>query len=249
MKHIFSRDPLREIKNERVKGLVWKWNNRVLVKLTLACEKYCEFCSRKWMVGDYKKYYLTKNDLVNIVNFLKRNKNINEVILSGGDPLVVGDYLKFIVNEINKIKHIKILRIHTRLPIVAIRKVPDLKEILKNSRQTVYISLHVETEKEISKELVDWVKKIRKLGIVFVSQSVFLKGINDNANELSKMFSKLIEIGVRPYYIYHCDNVMGLKKFMVSLGREKAIMRQLREMVSGLAYPLHVVDGKKKAVV
>lgn len=234
-----SRDPLLEDNFEVIKGLVWKYGNRVLIEITLACVNYCPYCTRIRKVCEKNKYYLSKVDLDNIINFIKNNKKINEVIISGGDPVMVPDYLKYILNKLEKTEQVKIVRIHTKFP-----ELIDL-ELIKNFKKQLYILIHVDKYEDINEKAI---KKIRSLGISMFSQSVFVKGLNDNSDILAKIFTKLIEIGVKPYYIYHCDNVAGLEKYRVNLKKERQIMRELREKISGLAYPIHIVDTARQKI-
>jgi KamA family protein len=240
MNQKYKNDPLDEDKYEVIKGLVWKYSNRVLLEITLACVNYCSYCTRIRKVCEKNKYYLSKIDLNNIVNFIKNNKKINEVIISGGDPVVVPDYLELVLKEIEKINHIKIIRIHTKSPGLI-----NL-DLIKNYKKQLYILIHVDRCEDIDEKAI---KKIRSLGISMFSQSVFVKGLNDNSDILTKMFTKLIEIGVKPYYIYHCDNVLGLEKFQVPLEREKKILRRVKKNISGLALPVHIVDSVAEKII
>ncbi len=232
-------DPLNEESFEVIKGLVWKYNQRVLLEITLACANYCPYCTRIRKVCEKNRYYLSKKDLEKIVEYIKNHSGIDEVIISGGDPVVVPDYLKYVLTKLEKIKHIKIVRIHTKSPGLI-----DL-ELIKKFKKQLYILIHVDKYEDIDQEAI---QKIRSLGISMFSQSVFVRGINDNSDILAKIFTKLIELGVKPYYIYHCDNVMGLEKYRVGLKREMKIMRELRDKISGLAYPIHIVDTAKRKV-
>jgi len=237
MNQSYSRDPLREDNHEPIKGLVWKYGNRVLLELTLACKTYCPFCTRKRKVGKDRQYYLTKKELNNIFLFIKKNKKINEVMISGGDPVMVPDYLKITLKELNKIENVKVIRIHTKAP-----------EFLnfKVDKKPIYVSMHLNRMEEINEKAI---LKLRKAGAIMLSQTVFVKSLNDKVGVLEKLFSRLIELGVRPYYIYHCDNVVGLEKYQVEIEKEKKIMRILRKRMSGLACPTHVMDSSRGKVV
>jgi lysine 2,3-aminomutase len=232
-------DPLNEEKFEVIKGLVWKYNKRVLLELTLACVSYCPYCTRIRKVGEKNKYYLSKRELEKIIEYIKSHREIDEVIISGGDPVTVPDYLKYVLNKLEKIKHIKIVRIHTKFP-----RLIDL-DLIKKFKKQLYILIHVDRYEDIDKIAI---KKIRDLGISMFSQSVFVKGINDNSDVLAKIFTRLLELGVKPYYIYHCDKVAGLERYRVNLKKEIKIMRELRDKISGLAYPIHIVDTAKRKI-
>jgi len=239
----YCNDPLMEEKCEVVKGLVWKYPKRVLLELTLACNSYCKFCTRKRKVNDNNKYYLTKEELDNILSYIKKHKDINEVIISGGDPVVVPDYLLYVLKKLNDIKNIKVIRIHTKSPELIKNEV--LAQI-KNQNSPVYLGIHINKASEINTETL---KKMKKAGFILFSQSVFIKGLNDEIEILVELFTKLIENGVRPYYIYHCDNVSGFQQFQVSIKKEKEIMKEVRNKISGLACPFHVKDCEKEKVI
>jgi len=243
-------DPLLEDKNRRIKGLVYKYRGRVLIELTLNCASYCRFCTRRRRVSDVKKGLLSGEDLSNIINFISSRKEISEVIFSGGDPLTVPKLLISALGEFSKLPQIKIIRVHTRVPVSQ----PSLvkKEVLTafklaGKNKAFYLSIHFEHPDELTSRTVDVVRKIRSTGAVLLSQSVFLKGINDSYPVLKKLFSSLVELGIRPYYIYHCDLVKGIEHFIVPIQKEIKIMTKIRKTLSGLAFPFHVVDSPNGA--
>lgn len=238
-------DPLLEDKNKKVKGLVHKYPKRVLIELTLNCASFCRFCTRRREVSDIKKGYLSSKDIKKMVDYLNNHQEINEVIFSGGDPLVVPNLLVFALKEFSKLPQIKIIRIHTRVPV----SYPGLlsKELFNifskiNKIKTLYISIHFEHPDELCPQTVRAIKKLRKTGAILLSQSVFLKGINDSYNVLANLFTRLSELGIRPYYIYHCDPVKGAEHFIVPLKKETEIITKLRKNLSGIAFPTYVID-------
>lgn len=246
--HVISRvsfvDPLLEEEFTKTRGLVHKYENRVLILLTLSCASYCRFCTRRRIVSDLEKGKLTHADIDKMVVYLKAHKNINEVIFSGGDPLTAPLLLEYAVNKITKIDNIKIVRLHTRVPVSNPRLItPKILKIFKSiKKQPFYLSVHFEHPDELTPETIEAVNKIRKTGAIMLSQSVFLKGINDSFPVLDKLFAKLSELGIRPYYIYHCDPVSGIEHFIAPLKKELEIMTKLRRSLSGIACPTYVVD-------
>lgn len=239
-------DPLLEDKNRRMKGLVYKYRGRVLVELTLNCASYCRFCTRRRRVSDVKRGLLTNEDLDNIISFVLSKKEINEVIFSGGDPLTVPKLLVSALSKFSKLPQIKIIRVHTRVPVSQPSFVK--KEILDafslvGKAKAFYLSIHFEHPDELTPQTIGAVKKIRATGAVLLSQSVFLKGINDSYSVLENLFSSLVELGIRPYYIYHCDLVKGIEHFIVPIKKEIEIMTKIRKTLSGLAFPFHVIDS------
>jgi len=237
-------DPLLEEEFTPVKGLVHKYENRVLILLTMACAAYCRFCTRKRTVSEIEKGKISPKDLDNMVNYLKKHPEVKEVILSGGDPLVVPETLKLALRKFSSLPQIKIIRIGTRVPVSDPSLVKDdLLEVFKKVSQPLYILIHFEHPAEITPQTVRVIKKMRQAGAILLSQSVFLRGVNDKVEVLEELFSRLVESGVKPYYIFHCDPVAGSEPFWIDLKKEIEIMTELRKRLSGLAYPLHVVDA------
>lgn len=237
-------DPLCEDQFIKTKGLVHKYPNRVLIELTMNCASYCRFCTRRRMVSDIKKGELSPKDIQNMAVYLKKHPEINEVVISGGDPLT--DPVTFInaVSQFKKLPQIKIIRVHTRIltsnPALL---TPKILTILKSLKQTLYVSLHFEHPDEITPQAIEGIIKLRKIGATLLNQNVFLKGVNDSYEVLYELFNRLTELGVRPYYIYHCDPVSGAAHFIVPLKKEIEIMTKLKANISGIAFPLHVIDS------
>jgi len=247
----FLEDPLQEKKFVKLKGLVWKYPKRVLVELNNICPIYCQFCTRKRKTFLEDKWQLNENEIKNILYFLKNHKEIREVIISGGDPLMSPIELIFLLKKIEGSKNIKIIRIHTRMPITAPKKInKEVFDFLTSFKKVVYLSIHCNLIEEITNESIQVFNKFKKSGVILYSQSVFLKGINDSVEKLEKLFEKLLELGIRPYCIYRCDLVIGLEEFVIPFEKEKKIMIELRKRISGLASPVYVVDGliKKKFI-
>ncbi len=237
-------DPLLEEEFTPVRGLVHKYPNRVLILLTMACASYCRFCTRQRSVSDIKKGEIKEKDLNEMVKYLKKHPEVKEVILSGGDPLVVPEILKKALKVFSSLPQIKIIRIGTRVPVSD----PDLvtKDLLaafKEVRPPLYLMIHFEHPAEITPQTVRAIEKLRKAGAILFSQSVFLKGVNDKVEVLEELFSRLVEIGVKPYYLFRCDPVEGSESFWVEPEKEIEIASELRKRLSGLAYPVYVIDA------
>ncbi len=237
-------DPLEEDRFVKTKGLVHKYPGRVLVLLTMACASYCRFCTRRRSVSEVKEGKLTSRDIDRMVMYLKKTSSVTEVIFSGGDPLMVPDLLAEALVKLSRLSQIKILRIHSRVPVSDPRLVPvGLYSALKKVRQPVYFSIHFEHPDELTPATVKVIGRLRASGAILLSQSVFLKGINDSYPVLLKLFTRLAELGVRPYYIFRCDPVKGAMHFIVPPEREVAIMTKLRRHLSGIAWPTYVIDA------
>jgi lysine 2,3-aminomutase len=238
------RDPLSEDQYEKTKGLVHKYKNRVLILLTLTCAAYCRFCTRRRKVSDIEKGVISKADIQKMLAYLFKNPEINEVIFSGGDPLTAPVILKYALKKFSRLPQIKIIRIGTRLPVSNPKLIAkDLLLAIKKIKQPVYIGIHFEHPAELTKETILACEKLRKAGAILYSQSVFLKGVNDSYEILYELFTKLIQIGVRPYYLYRCDPVEGACHFRVDFKKEVAIATKLRKNLSGLAWPTYAIDA------
>ncbi|HRY76960.1 MAG TPA: KamA family radical SAM protein [Candidatus Paceibacterota bacterium] len=237
-------DPLLEEQYEKTKGLVHKYKNRVLILLTLTCAAYCRFCTRRRKVSDIEKGVISQADIQKMLVYLLKNPEIDEVIFSGGDPLTSPKILKYALKEFSRLPQIKIIRIGTRLPVSNPKFITkDLLLTIKKIKQPVYVGIHFEHPAELTKETISACEKLRKAGAILYSQSVFLKGVNDSYEILYELFTKLIQIGVRPYYLYRCDPVQGIGHFRVPFKKEVAIATNLRKNLSGLAWPTYVIDA------
>lgn len=238
-------DPLLEENFTVSRGLVHKYSNRALVLLTLNCAAYCRFCTRRRKVSDIEKGVISKKDISAMVQYLKNHPEIKELVISGGDPLTVPDLLKEALLKFSKLPQIKIIRVGTRLPAADPEKISQkvLNALKVVKKQPLYLMVHFEHPKEITPAAEKAIKKLRPFAAAIFSQSVFLKGVNDNADVLYNLFSRLVEIGVKPYYIFRCDPVKGAEHFIVDFEKEIAIMTELRRRLSGLAFPAYVIDA------
>jgi len=237
-------DPLKEQKHNPVKGLIQRYPNRVLVLLTLNCAAYCRFCFRRRIISDIEKGVLNNNDLEKIVSYIKKHPKIKEVIISGGDPLTQPEILGKFLKKIILLKQIEVIRIGTRLMVSNPKQINSniLRVLQLVKKQPLYLLLHFEHPDELTLKTKKAIKKLRSTGAILLSQSVFLKGINDKVSVLEKLFEELTALGVRPYYILHNDEPEGTKHFTVDFKKEIKIMTELRQRLSGLACPMYVYD-------
>lgn len=240
-----TRDILLEKKLSPVKGVVHKFPNRVAVLLSFTCAANCRYCERQDRVGvGLDKIGRLKNeDIDMIINYLSDHTEIDEVILTGGDPLTHIMGLLYFCEKVQYINHIKVVRIHTRFPLQMPDKVNfQLLEKIVHTKPVFYFSIHVNHPDELNEITLPILNNIRKLGFIMLSQSVFLKGVNDNADTLKILFNTLNQNGIRPYYIYHCQSIPTTSRFVTELADEVRIMSELRSFLSGTAYPDHVID-------
>jgi len=211
-------DPLLEEKFSPIKGLCQKYPRRILVELTLNCASFCRFCTRRRKITDIINGQITKEDVDKMIKYIKSKPDINEIIFSGGDPLVVPNLLIYALKKFSNLPQITIIRIHTRVPI-SDPKLFNQKVVTAFSKikQSLYLSLHFEHPDELTPETLKIIERLKKTRVILISQSVFLKGVNDSYEVLKKLFTRLAELGIRPYYIYHCDLVRGAEHFIVRL--------------------------------
>jgi len=238
MKDIFDEDKITP-----VRGLIRRYKDRVLIELTLLCPVECDFCYRKWKKGQCREK-ITIEDIDNMVKYIIENKEIKQIIFSGGEPLMKLGLLKYVFKKFSQLDQIKTFRIHTRAPITAPNLITkEFLDILNDKyKQIVYLSIHVNHFNELTPIVESAIKKIRQTGVILYSQSVFLKGINDSIEVLEKLFSRLIELGVRPYNIYQCNRIEGIEKYIVPIEKEIEIMTELKKKISGFCCPTLIID-------
>jgi lysine 2,3-aminomutase len=236
-------DPIGDDAHSPVEGIVHRYPDRVLLKLVNVCAVYCRFCFRREMVGPGKQM-LTPEKLDAALAYVAANPNIWEVILTGGDPLVLSARrLGEVIKRIAAIPHVKIVRLHTRVPVVSPGKVTRaLARALKAPGATTYVALHANHPRELSPQVRNAAARLADAGIPMVSQSVLLKGVNDDAATLEALMRAFVECRIKPYYLHHGDLAPGTSHFRTSIEDGQALMRALRGRVSGLAQPTYVLD-------
>lgn len=238
---LLRRDPLGEEDHEVVPNLVHRYPDRVLLLITDRCASYCRFCTRKRWVGQGPSP--TRENLDAALEYIANNPQIEEVILSGGDALILSDEnLKRVLTRIRAIEHVQIIRIASRmLSFAPMRITENLIQILR-AFQPVYILTHFNHLKEFSESTREAIRLLVDAGVPLVNQTVLLKGVNDNKEDLTRLFKELVRLRVRPYYLHQCDVVMGTRGFRVKLSDALELYSSLRGHVSGLCLPTFVVD-------
>ena len=236
-------DPCGEDKKSPVRGLVHRYPDRVLFLVNEMCAMYCRYCTRSRMVGDGHRT-LSMQTYNTAFEYIRAHKEIRDVLISGGDPLTLSDrVLEHIIKTLKSIPHVEFVRIGTRIPVTLPQRVTsELVNMLKKY-SPIWMSIHFNHPKEVTKRVKFACDLIADSGIPMGSQTVLLKGINDNAATMKKLMHELLKIRVRPYYIYQCDPILGSKHFRtpVSVGIE--IMEKLRGHTTGYAVPTYVIDG------
>jgi lysine 2,3-aminomutase len=236
-------DPIGDNAHSPVEGIVHRYPDRVLLKLVNVCAVYCRFCFRREMVGPGRQM-LSPDRIDAALAYVRSRPEIWEVILTGGDPLVLSARrLSEIVKRIAAIEHVKIIRFHTRLPVVAPDKITSsLIRAMKAPGKTTYVALHANHPRELTPAARAACARIIDAGIPMVSQSVLLRGVNDDVETLSALMRAFVECRIKPYYLHHGDLAPGTSHFRTTIAEGQALMRALRGRVSGLAQPAYVLD-------
>lgn len=242
-------DPLgEESVYSPIKGIVHKFGNRALVKVSYRCAAHCQFCTRVRQIGN-PSGDLSVEDVKNCISYIRKHPEINDVILSGGDPFITPTITLGLVSSISAIDSVKVIRIGTRLPVHApsyfgnypvLKLVEKIRQVSEN--KPVYILIHFNHPDELGPKTRKVLTLLKRNCTALLSQSVFLNRINDSAEVLSCLFTELYHLGVLPYYIYRCDSVNGLKRFICPIEKERRIMTELRKTLSGIALPTYVAD-------
>jgi lysine 2,3-aminomutase len=239
-----SADPIGDAVHEVVPGIVHRYPDRALLKITGLCPVYCRFCFRRETVGPGTEAMLGAEELEGAFNYIRRTPALWEIILTGGDPLILSPRrVAEVTHKLAEIAHVKVLRWHTRVPVVAPDRItPDLVSALKSSGQAVYVALHCNHPRELTPAARDACARLVDGGIVLVSQTVLLKGVNDDVAILDALMRGFVENRIKPYYLHHGDRAQGTAGFRTTIAEGQTLMRELRGRLSGLAQPTYVLD-------
>jgi EF-P beta-lysylation protein EpmB len=233
----FSADPLDESGSSPVPGLLHKYQGRALLVVTGSCAVNCRFCFRRHF--PYQELPYGPEWWRPAFDHLRRDPTLHEIILSGGDPLMLPDHqLALLAKEAADIPHIQRLRIHSRLPVVLPERVDEaLLAWLTGSRLATVLVLHANHAREISAEVESACKRLRRAGVVLLNQSVLLAGVNDDAAVLAALSERLAACGVMPYYLHALDHVQGTAHFLVDDGQAKKLSEELSRLLPGWLVP------------
>lgn len=239
----FKDDYLDEASNEVCKNLVRRYPNKAILLATNMCAAYCRFCTRKRTVNDITRI----NDLSEAFGYLSKNSNIYDVVITGGDPLILKDAeLENIFWNLRKIKSIEIIRINTRILVTLPSRISDRLIELLIKYNINYINVHVEHPNELTEKTIKACLKLANNGILLGSQSVLLKNINDDCMTLKNLFKQLLLAKVRPYYLYECDKITGCQQFYVNPSEGILLINKILEELPGLCVPRFVIDAPGK---
>ncbi len=239
-----NADPIGDHAHSPVSGIVHRYPDRVLFKLVHVCAVYCRFCFRREMVGPGKETALSDDVYSKALDYIRTHPEIWEVILTGGDPLMLSARrLKEIMTDLAAIDHVKIIRIHTRVPVADPARVTDeTVDALKVMGATTWVALHANHPRELTEDARTACARMIDAGIPMVSQSVLLRGVNDNAATLEALMRSFVECRIKPYYLHHGDLAPGTAHLRTTLEEGQKLMLSLRGRVSGLCQPDYVLD-------
>jgi lysine 2,3-aminomutase len=249
-----SADPIGDHVHSPVTGIVHRYPDRVLFKLVQVCAVYCRFCFRREMVGPGKATALSDAVYHGALDYIRAHPEIWEVILTGGDPLMLSPRrLAGIMADLAGIDHVRIIRIHTRVPVADPARINgEMVAALKVGGATTWVALHANHVRELTDKARAACAAMVDAGIPMVSQSVLLRGVNDNAAALEALMRAFVECRIKPYYLHHGDLAPGTSHLRTTLEQGQELMRSLRGRVSGLCQPDYVLDipgGHGKAPV
>ena len=236
-------DPLHEDEDSPVPGITHRYPDRVLFHISNLCSMYCRHCTRKRKVGD-KDSIPSKQELMAGIEYIRNTPSIRDVLLSGGDPLMLSDeLLDWILGEIRSIDHVEVIRIGTRMPVVLPFRITDDLVRMLSKHHPVWLNTHFNHPREITASSRAALEKLANAGIPLGNQSVLLAGVNDCQRLIKTLNQKLVRNRVRPYYLYQCDMSEGLGHFRTPVGKGIEIMESLRGHTSGFAVPTYVIDA------
>ncbi|MEW6702313.1 MAG: KamA family radical SAM protein [Bacteroidota bacterium] len=235
-------DPLQEDAMSPVPNITHRYPDRALFLTTSQCGMYCRFCTRKRKVGNSDK--ISMKELESAFKYLEEHKEVRDIIMSGGDPLMLTDImLEKILKRLRQIPHIEIIRLGTKMPCVLPHRItPKLVEMIKKYHP-IYVNTHFNHPWEITPESSKACGMLVDAGIPVSNQAVLMKGVNDEADVMKELFLKLLKIRVRPYYLFMADETRGANHFRTSIDKGLEIMYKLRGNISGLAIPHFVIDA------
>ena len=237
-------DPIGDFAHSPVEGIIHRYPDRVLLKPTHLCAVYCRFCFRREMVGPEGLEPLSPAALDAALAYIASRPEVWEVIVTGGDPLVLSPRrLRELMLRLAAIDHVKVVRFHTRVPAVDPGRITDeVVGALKSPNQAVYVALHADHPRELTAAARGACARIVDAGIPMVSQSVLLRGVNDDPETLAALMRAFVESRIKPYYLHHGDLAPGASHHRTTLAEGRALMRALRGALSGLAQPTYVLD-------
>lgn len=241
-------DPVGDTVYRKTNRVVHKYPDRVILLITEVCAVYCRHCTRKYHTTDVNGTYFESNEAASWeqdFEYIASHPEIRDVLLTGGDPLTYSDEkLELIISRLRKIPHVEIIRIGSRYPVLLPQRItPEFCAMLEKYHP-IWLNTHFNHPKEITPEAAEACDRLLRHGIPVQNQTVLLKGLNDNLETMRALLKGLLKIRVRPYYLYHCDNVTGVSHFVTSIAKGREIMRGLLGHMTGFAVPQYIVTTK-----
>jgi lysine 2,3-aminomutase len=236
-------DPVGEEGSMAVDGLVHRYPDRCLFLVTNVCAAYCRYCTRSRLVSNAQGYDFHPN-FENALKYIEEHEEIRDVLLSGGDPLLLSDKkLDYLLGRLRSIKHVEFIRIGSRIPVFMPQRVtPELQEVFLR-HGPIWMSIHVNHPKECTEELYEATEKLTRAGVPLGNQSVLLKGVNDDAEVMKSLVHRLLMMRVRPYYLYQCDLITGSRHLRTDVRKGIEIVKALRGHSTGYSVPQFVIDA------
>ena len=240
--HGLYQDPLAEEDDSPVRNIVHRYPDRCLFLVSPVCAGYCRFCTRKRKVGDPLK--INHRDIQSGIDYIRDHAEIRDVIISGGDPLMLSDErLEKILSQLRAIPHVEILRIGSRMPCFLPQRITGKLVRMLKKYHPLYINVHFNHPDELTPRAMHALARLANAGIPLGNQTVLLKGVNDDAETMKRLMQKLLQARVKPYYIYQADMVFGTDHFRTRVEKGLEIVKALRGWTSGMAVPYFVIDA------
>jgi lysine 2,3-aminomutase len=237
-------DPIGDHAHSPVEGIVHRYPDRVLLKAVHVCPVYCRFCFRREMVGPHGLGTLTAQELEAALGYIAAHEEVWEVILTGGDPLILSPRrLSGMMERLAAIPHLKVVRFHSRVPVVEPERIDEaLIAALMASGKATYVAIHANHPRELTVAARAACARLLEGGMVLLSQSVLLRGVNDDPEVLAALMRAFVETRIKPYYLHHPDLAPGTSHFRLSIAEGQALVAALRGRLSGLCQPTYVLD-------
>lgn len=238
----YNADPLSELASQPARGLLHKYHGRVLMMVSSACAVHCRYCFRRHF--PYQSIRSSRQQWHEALQYIRQDKDLSEVIFSGGDPLLANDHqLSWLTEQIASISHVKRLRVHSRLPVVIPSRITrECIDWLSKTRLRTSVVLHINHPNELDDDVRRAVAQLRTANIDVMNQSVLLRNINDNADTLIELSEKLYEYGIMPYYLHTLDKVQGAAHFAIDKLKTKTLQQQMQARLPGYLVPRFVIE-------
>ena len=238
-------DPVGDTVYRKTNRVVHKYPDRVIMLVTEVCAVYCRHCTRKFHTTNVSGTYFEENETLSWdldFDYIASHPEIRDVLLTGGDPLTYGDErLEWIISRLRQIPHVEIIRIGSRYPVLLPQRITPEFCAMLDRYHPIWLNTHFNHPKEITPESAAACDRLLRHGVVVQNQTVLLKGINDSLETMQELLKGLLKIRVRPYYLYHCDNVTGVSHFATSIEKGREIMKGLIGHMTGFAVPQYII--------